>query len=327
LSQDDPVSASGKYTVEKCHPITIIKREYGDQMSLWNTYLQPKSVEEALDCLQNAAGSTAVIAGGTDLLLDMKQGRHASVDTMVDVAGIAEMQKVEQDGDLIYLGASVTHYEIITHPLMLAHAQSLVDGSGLVGGPQVRNVATIGGNVAHALPAGDGTIALLALGAEAQIASKEGRRWVALEGLFAGPGKPTFDRSCEILVGFRIPVTKAGEASGSQRIMRPQGVAIAILNMSAWVRFEDGKIGDVRLAVGPAGPVPFRARATEDFLRGRVADDDTLAAAVEVLRGEVSLRTSAHRATKEYRRHILPVLLRRVIRLAETRSQDEAAPV
>ncbi len=293
-------------------------------MALWKQYVRPGSVEEALALLHAAQGPTAIIAGGTDLLLDMQQGRHPPVDLMVDVSGIREMRQVRQEGERIELGAALTHHEIIESPLFRERGRALVEACSLIGGPQVRNVATIGGNVAHALPAGDGTIALLSLGAEAQIASRDGRRWEPLEALFAGPGQTTFDREREILVSFRFPASGPREGSAFRRVMRPQGVAIAILNMGAWVRCGPaGEIADVRIAVGPAGPKPLRARGAEEALRGRALDEAALEAARLALLAEARVRTSRHRATAEYRQHLIGVLLRRTLYTAHARAAGE----
>jgi len=145
-------------------------------MSLFQEYMQPDTIEEAVENLKDAPGSVAVIAGGTDLLLDIRQGRHQAVDRVVDISGISEMQEVALVENFVYLGAGVTHKQIISNSLLGDHAQCVVEGCGLIGGPQVRNVATIGGNVSHALPAGDGTISLLALDTEVRIASTDGVR-------------------------------------------------------------------------------------------------------------------------------------------------------
>jgi CO/xanthine dehydrogenase FAD-binding subunit len=283
-------------------------------MASWEHYLRPRTVEEALAILTEAGGAARIIAGGTDLLLDLQQGRQPPVTTLVDITDIPELGAVAIAQDEIYLGAAVTHTTIVDDPILNEHASCLVEACRLIGGPQVRNVATIGGNVAHGLPAADGTIALLALDTQAEIASPDGRRWVQLEQLFRGPGDTTFDRRREILVGFRLKKLQPGEASAFRRIMRPQGVAIAILNLAVWLRRSSSSITeDVRLAVGPAGPRPMRARQTEEFLRGRELGPDVLAEATDVLLGEVHLRTSAHRATSEYRRHLVGILLRRTI--------------
>ena len=284
-------------------------------------YVIAHSLKEALDTLSIEDQSKAVIAGGTDLLLDIQQGRHTQPEILLDVSEIEEMRHIHQDGDLIYLGGAVTHNEILRSELLLKHAQCVVEGCGLIGGPQVRNVATIGGNVAHALPAGDGTISLLALNAEVKIASNLGEsRWEPLVDIFAGPGEVTFDRNCELLVGFRFPAKQDGEDSAFQRVMRPQGVAIAILNMAAWVKFDNNnQLEDVRISCGPAGPRPFRAYQTENIFKGKRFDELIFNRACGVLESEVRLRTSRHRATKEYREQLLPVLLREVLETAIAR--------
>ena len=277
-------------------------------------YLQPKSIEEALRDLSSAPGPVAVVAGGTDLLLELRQGRHPVVERLVDISGIESLRQIRVEEETIYLGAGVTHKEIINNPLLIEHAQCIVEGCGLIGGPQVRNVATIGGNISHALPAGDGTISMLALDTEVQITSKAGSSWQPLIDIFAGPGKVVFDRDQEIVTGFRFAARGDREASAFHRVMRPQGVAIAILNMAAWVKLAaDGSLEKVRISCGPAGPKPFRAYKTEKSLAGKKWDGAALEKSAEVLSEEVSLRTSAHRATKEYRHHLLPVLLKEVM--------------
>lgn len=286
-------------------------------MHLWQQYIRPETLAEALTALDAAVGPTAIVAGGTDLLLDLEQGRHTPVTTLVDVTGVAEMLEVGQDGGYIHIGAAVPLREVIQHPLVQTNATALMEACELIGGPQVRNVATLGGNVAHALPAGDGTIALLALGAEAQIAADDGADWVPMEDLFLSPGIPSFDRDRQLVVRFRIPVLESNETSAFRRVMRPQGVAIAILNMGARLRLDgEGVVQAARLAIGPAGPKPFRARATEQAIAGSPMDESAFERALEALAGEVSLRTSPHRATAEYRHHLLRNLLRRTLAAA-----------
>jgi CO/xanthine dehydrogenase FAD-binding subunit len=290
-------------------------------MNHFQEYLQPKSIQEALKQLSSAAGSVAVVAGGTDLLLELRQGRHPAVDRLVDVSGIKDLRNIRVEGDQIYLGAGVTHKEIINNPLLYEHARCVVEGCGLIGGPQVRNVATIGGNVAHALPAGDGTISLLALDTEVQLATAEGTSWEPLIKIFAGPGKVNFDRTETLVAGFRFKLKGEREGSAFHRVMRPQGVAIAILNMAAWVKTgSGGEIERIRISCGPAGPKPFRANQTEQFLAGKRWDEAVFKEAAKILGGEVSLRTSAHRATKEYRHQLLPVLLEEVVENAIRRA-------
>lgn len=291
-------------------------------MNNFQEYLQPQSIEEALDNLASAPGSVAVVAGGTDLLLELRQGRHPAVERLVDVSGIELLREISVEGDQVYIGAGVTHKEIISSPILIEHARCVVEGCGLIGGPQVRNVATIGGNVAHALPAGDGTISLLALDTEVQLATAQGTDWSPLIGIFSGPGQVNFDRKTTLVTGFRFGVKGPREGSAFHRVMRPQGVAIAILNMAAWLKLgSDGSLEAARVSVGPAGPQPFRAYETEGFLAGKNWDTEVFKKAAEILGEEVSLRTSAHRATKEYRHKLLPVLLETVIQQAIERAK------
>jgi carbon-monoxide dehydrogenase medium subunit len=287
-------------------------------MALWQHYLTPGSVEAALAALKEAAGPARLIAGGTDLLLELQQGRHPPVDTLVDVSRIPEMRTIREENGRVYLGAAVTHAEVGRSVIINPRIRCLVQACGLIGGPQVQNVATIGGNVAHALPAADGTVALLALDAEAELATGGGRRWVRLEELFAGPGQVTFDRGREILVGFRFALPGSDQTTSFRRVMRPQGVAIAIMNMAVWVRWAPGGvIRDLRLGLGAAGARPLRARQTEAVLRGQVLEDGGLNRALQTLLMEAQVRTSPHRATADYRRHLLGVLLRRTLRAAQ----------
>ncbi len=290
-------------------------------MADWQTYLQPERVEEALAALDGAGGRARLVAGGTDLLLDIQQGRQPPVEVLVDVAGIHEMRSIRVQDDVALIGAAVPHAAMVEHPVLRTRATALTEACGLIGGPQVRIVATLGGNVAHALPAGDGTIALLALDAEAEVASLAGRQWLPLGRLFAGPGKTTFDRSREMLVGFRFLLSSVREGSAFVRVMRPQGVAIAILNMACWLRISpEGNIEAIRISCGPAGPTPQRCPSAEAALRARMFSTIDWDAVGEALLGDVHFRTSPHRATTDYRKHLAGIVLRRVVTEAYQRA-------
>jgi carbon-monoxide dehydrogenase medium subunit len=198
-----------------------------------------------------------------------------------------------------------------------------VEACELIGGPQVRNVATLGGNVAHALPAADGTIALLALDALAEIASLAGTRRVPLAEMFAGPGKSALRVSEEILVGFEVPRKQAAEASSFRRIMRPQGVALPIINVAVWLRVEGEAIGQARIAVGPGGPVPWRARAAERLLMGKSLSQGVLGLALGALLADVGFRSSPRRASSDYRRHVVATLFGETITCAWERARPK----
>ena len=200
----------------------------------WNHYLIPLSIEEALAALAASEGPACPVGGGTDLLLEIQQGHHPPVDTLVDVTRIPELTRLEiQDGNL-FIGAGVPVAEVAEAGLVRTHAAAVSEACALIGGPQVRNSATLGGNVAHALPAADGMIALVAMDAMADIAGSAGRRRVPILSLFRGPGQSTLEPTREFLVGFWIEARKAQQGCAFSRVMRPQGVALPILNMAVW---------------------------------------------------------------------------------------------
>jgi len=293
-------------------------------MPTYNKYLIPNSIQDALRVLSEfAPSSVRLVAGGTDLLLDLRQGRHSALEALVDVNSIPDLQRFEVQGDHLYIGAAVPLNDITESPMVIQYAQALSEATGLIGGPQVRNTATLGGNVAHALPAGDGTISLLSLDAKVEVASKDGIRTVPLIDLYAGPGKSTLDPQGELIVGFVLPIKQAGQASSFKRVMRPQGVALPILNMSVWLEREGDTIKDIRIAVGPAGRTPQLGRDAENILRGKVLTDTVLDEALEALLESISLRTSKLRASKEYRVHLTGVLLRSVVNCAWERAIED----
>ena len=290
-------------------------------MNLWQNYIQPKNLKEAMDAFANAPQPLLPIAGGTDLLLDLEQGRHSPVETLLDVTSIAEMNLLEQRGDELYIGASVPVNRVTRDPNVLRHAQALSEACDLIAGPQVRNVATLGGNVAHALPAADGTIALLAMNVEAEIASATGTRRIPFKELFVGPGKSALKQGDELIVGFYLPLSKPHQASCFKRIMRPQGVALPILNCGVWLEREKDTVKDIRISVGPGGGTPFRAAQAEDVLRGKPYNEESFASTLESLLAQAKFRTSARRASSDYRQHIISGLFKDVIESAWKRAE------
>jgi carbon-monoxide dehydrogenase medium subunit len=289
-------------------------------MNLWQEYLRPTNLSQALQAFAEAPRPILPIAGGTDLLLDLEQGRHSPVHTLLDVTSIAEMTLLEVREDQLFIGAAVPVNRVALDPLTLEHAQALVEACNLIAGPQVRNVATLGGNVAHALPAADGTIALLAVDAQAEIAGITGTRCIPFKELFLGPGKSILKHGEELLVGFHLSLRGEHQASCFKRIMRPQGVALPILNCAVWIERENDLVRDVHMAVGPGGGTPFRATDAEDTLRGLPFNSTTFESALDALLAQARFRTSARRAGADYRRHIVNGLFKDVIETAWKRA-------
>jgi xanthine dehydrogenase FAD-binding subunit len=290
-------------------------------MTLWQQYLQPKTLTEAISALVDAPGSALPLAGGTDLILDLDQGRHPPVHTIVDLTSVREMTPIEIRGNELFIGASVSHTHIVESELVAKNAEALIQACNLIGGPQVRNIATLGGNVAHALPAADGTIALMALNSQVEVANQKGNRRVPISEMFLGPGKSALEKN-ELLVGFYLPIQNKNQASAFKRIMRPQGVALPIINLAVWLMRQDDRIVDIRIAVGPGGPKPWRALESEIYLRDKTMNHETINHALEILLRDVQFRTSPHRASKEYRRELAKTLFKDTLEAAWQRALD-----
>lgn len=298
-------------------------------MKLWSRYHISHSVDDALHLLDQYGGQAQVLAGGTDLLLDIQQGNHAPVEAMIDISKIPELTTVVIQDSAVTLGAGVTHSTITAHPDLRRGATCLVESCGVVGGPQVRNVATIGGNVAHALPAADGTLSLVALRAQAEVAAAHGRTWYDIRDLFLGPGTSRVDPRHELITCFKFELAAPGEGSAFKRIMRPQGVALPILGCAVWIKLDADyrNFADASVCLGPVAPTPARATSVEAALIGQPVHEETIAAAAVVARQALAPRTSKYRATAEYRTEMVELLVRQSLELALIRARTgEAVP-
>ncbi|MBW4439046.1 MAG: FAD binding domain-containing protein [Pleurocapsa minor GSE-CHR-MK-17-07R] len=289
-------------------------------MKLWEKYFTPASVDEATALLVQFAGGARIVAGGTDLLVEAKASEHEPFQALIDITRIPEMTSIRADDAYVYIGGGVTHTEIVKSPLVLAHAICLAESCGVIGGPQVRNVATLGGNVAHALPAGDGTTSLVALDAEAEVIFQGTRSWMPLAALFRGPGVSLLNPTRDLLIGFRFHKLGAGAGTAFERIMRPQGVALPVLSCAVWVSLDGAAFGEVRACIAPNGPVPTRLTPVEKLLAGQPVSEDVIASACALARETVTVRTSKYRATSEYRVEMADVLLRRTLHQACARA-------
>jgi CO/xanthine dehydrogenase FAD-binding subunit len=284
-------------------------------------YLLSHSVDEALRLLSESTGQACILAGGSDLLLELQQGIHPPVKLLVDVTEIGEMCALEIREGALFIGASVTLSRLAHSGLVKQHAQALADAAGLMANPQVCNVATLGGNVAHALPAADGSISLLALEAQAEVASLDGRHMLPLQDIFRGPGISNLDPVHQLLVGFYLPLCQPWQASAFTRRVNPQGTALALLNAAVWLQREEDKISDIRIVIGPSGPVPSRMFNAEKTLIGHSPSPQVRALALEELLEEARFRTSPHRATANYRQHMADVLLDEALTTAWNRAK------
>ena len=277
-------------------------------------YVMPSTVEEALATLASLRGEGRLIAGGTDLVIQWQRGER-TVRTLVDITAIRGLDEIRLDSSYLVVGAAATWTQIERSPLIRQRAAVLAAAAGQVGSPQIRNVGTIAGNVVNAQPAADGSIALLALDAEAEIANLTGRQWVPLAGLFVSPGVSRVDATSEMITSFRFRPQAPRESSAYERRARRRALALPILNVAVRVLLTaNGKsFRDARIAIGPVAPVPFRSIKAEEALRNQPINDETIADAIEAAVGESKPRSSLLRASKEYRRELIAVLVRRAL--------------
>ena len=293
---------------------------------MWQEYEIPSSVEEALSILARCKGQAQVIGGGTDLIVEMQEGKH-SVDCLVDVTRIPGLDRIEQDADWILIGANVTFRQIKDSPLLRDQVRVLPEAAATVGALQIQTTATLAGNVVSSLPAADGCVALISLDAQAQITDATGQKWVPVVDLFLGPGKSAVDPTRQILTAIRIPVPGPRHGSAWERIGRRRALVLPILNCGVSLSLDQSgqQIEWARIGLGPVSPVPFRATETEAFLKGRPATDETYTRAGEIASGEAKPRTSLLRASKEYRVEVLKVLVRQGLARAVEQAQARGA--
>ncbi|MBT8039762.1 MAG: hypothetical protein HKO85_12135 [Xanthomonadales bacterium] len=290
-------------------------------MAHWQHYHVPQTVAEAVALLERYDGGARVVGGGTDLLLDIAQGRAPAPQALVDPTRIEGLGGIGREDGFVVIGCGATHTAINRNPDIVAHGTCLAESSGVIGGPQVRNVATLAGNIAHAMPAGDGTIGLLALAGEVETVDASGRRWRPLADVFLGPGSSAIDHHRALLIRMRFLPTVEGEGSAFYRVMRPQGVALPMISMAARLQADaDGTIAAARVTIAPAGPVPCLSEAASDTLVGSPAGREAFEAAAQAALGSLSLRDSKYRASRAYREEMVRTHLPKVLSVAAERA-------
>lgn len=289
---------------------------------MWQAYETPQSVEEALALLNRYQGQAQIIAGGTDLIIELQEGRR-EVECLVDVCRIPGLDGIQQVGDHLLLGANVTFRQLHESPLVRSTFRVLAEAAETVGALQIQTVATLAGNLVSALPAADGSVALLALDAEVKVATLEGRRWLPVSELFLGPGQSAVDPHRQMITAIRIPIPQSRHGSAWERIGRRRALVLPILNCAVSVSLDkDGRRFEwARIGLGPVAPVPFRAREAEAFLQGRKATPDAFDQAAALAAGEAKPRTSLLRASKEYRIQVLQVLVKKGLARAVEQAQ------
>ena len=263
-----------------------------------------------------ASGQATLLAGGTDLMPQMRAGTKALGHLLLSLRRIPELSGVSQQNGTIRVGALSTVTEILRDPLLRASARVLPEAADCFACGQVRNSATVGGNICNASPAGDLIIPLLLLDAEVELVSWSGEalelRHLPLADFFVGPGATQIG-SPEILAGIRFAVPGDDFVAGFRKFGARPAMDIAVVSVGVAGIRRGQTLSDARVAFGALAPTPLRGRATEAAIEGRALDESVIAVAVRTAREEV-VPISDVRASAWYREQLVGVLTERLLR-------------
>lgn len=270
-------------------------------------YFKPQNIQEAFDIIQKEGGSVRFLAGGTDLLVRLKS-RHIVPDVVVDLKAIDEInQGIRTDEQTITIGSLTTFSKVSTDPIILGHLPALADAASEVGSVQIRNRATIGGNICNASPAADSLPPLFIYDAKVRLLKRGAERLIPIGEFLLGPGKTALEQG-ELLAGLVIPVPAADQMASFTRLTRRRGADLATINLCCQVY----RGGQTRFAVGAAAPVPFIVEDSSALLSDPNGDPAAKKAMVAELMQAASPITDV-RASKEYRQAMVVNLALRAL--------------
>ncbi|HEY8491518.1 MAG TPA: xanthine dehydrogenase family protein subunit M, partial [Dehalococcoidia bacterium] len=283
-------------------------------------YYAPETLQEAVTLLRTKGQGGKVLAGGTDLVVHMKEAglRPAYV---VSLRRLEALRAVRTDPDgTLHIGPLVSMAEAVTHPEVGGRYPIIADGAGVVGSVQTRNMATVGGNLCNAAPSADTAPPLLALDASVRIAGAgangaTAERTVPLAEFWTGPGQTVLGPD-ELLADIVVPPQPARSGGYYERHTPRKEMDIAVVGVGVQLSLtEDGRIGDVRIALGAVAPTPVRAVRAEEVLRGRAPEPELLEEAGRTAAGEAR-PISDVRGSAEFRRELVRVMTRRCLERA-----------
>lgn len=286
-------------------------------------YEAPTSLKDAVQCLAKHNGSARPLAGGTDLIDQMRIGR-LSPSVVVDLKKVAELNILAVDQRGLHIGAAVPCSKIYNSPVVNESYAALADSCRIIGGIQIQSRASIGGNLCNSGPAADSTPSLIALGGVCVIAGPAGTREVPVESFCTGPGKNVLQLG-ELLVEIRFPTPAKNSGSHYRRLIPRNEMDIAVVGVGAAVTLDASgqKCAAARIALGAVAPTPLFAKAAGDLLVGQSLTDELIAKAARACQEMVTPITDM-RGTKEYRIHVTGVLVERVLHAAIARARGES---
>lgn len=276
-------------------------------------YLIPTSLNEAISLYESHAERAKYIAGGTDVMVKIKEGKMAP-DYLISLKNILgqERQFLKHENDTLRISALATHRVLEESSLVRTQYPILYDAVKNIGSVQIRNVATIGGNLVNAVPSADGAIPLIALDAKVSIVGPKGERNMDLVRFFLGPGQCDLEHG-EILTEITIPPLPPRTGSAYIKHGRREAMELPMLGVGVLLSLKEDlqTCLKARVCLGVAAPTPFRAQMAEEFLEGKIIDAEILAEAGKIAGKESRVRDSI-RGVAWYRREMVGVLVKRM---------------
>jgi carbon-monoxide dehydrogenase medium subunit len=282
----------------------------------------PKTIDEAISMCVNHGEKARYIAGGTDVMVKVKEGKLAP-GYLISLRHIRGLDRLEYKNGELRIGALVTHRRLELSGIIRRHFPILLDAVTHIGSVQVRNVATIGGNIVNAVPSADGAIPLITLGAEVHIRGPKGERSMALEDFFIGPGQTLLEPG-EIVTEFVVPPLPLRTGGAYWKHTRRAAMELPIMGVAVQVSLREDmrSCADARIGLGVLAPTPMRARNAEAILKSGELDDELLAKAGRAASEECKARDSI-RGVAWYRRDMVEVFVRRMTRVAMGRAASD----
>ena len=292
---------------------------------MWTNYINATSIEEALQALAEHGSKARIVAGATDLILEMELGVRKGIETLIDVTRIPGLGKITLGKDgLVHLGPLVTHNDCAVSDLLRKRALLLAQAAWQVGAPQIRNRSTVAGNLITASPANDTIPPLMALGASVVLRSVHGERSVPLAEFYTGLRK-TVMQPDEMLVDINLPALPKSARGAFMRVTLRRAQAISVVNAAAIAYFSGEKVKHAVITLGAVAPVIIHAKAAEDFLTGRMLTAKNIAHAAELAQ-QSAKPIDDIRGSAAYRSQMVKVAVTQVLVDLATKKQPLRIP-
>lgn len=291
---------------------------------MWTHYYSVSTIGEALELLAQYGSKARIVAGGTDLLLEMERHQRPSVETLIDLSRVHGLDEISRYGDEIRLGALVTHNQVVGSPLIRERAQPLAQASWEVGAPQIRNRATVAGNLITASPANDTISPLLALGASVTLSSLNGERSIPLRDFYLGV-RQTVMRPDELLSAITLPAMAETERGLFLKLGLRRAQAISVVNVTVILRLEQDQITRATITLGSVAPTVIRVPVAEEYLIGKALNNSVIQEAARLASITPSPIDDV-RSTAQYRTEMIKVLVARALRTLRAGTEGDSLP-